>query len=163
MTVEMLNDISNDSMVGYLGIEFTEVGKDYMKATMPVDHRTQQPHGLLHGGASATLAETLGSVGAMSVIDNNMTQSFFPNDVKVENRAVIVKGESIRRIGAAKPVKEKVMYKMKFNVVNYKVYLTEFYIDYPDKIRRAIINKMKGVTDEDHMIKQFEKIEKEMK
>lgn len=71
MTVEMLNALNEKSMGGHLGIVFTEVGKDYMKATMPVDYRTQQPFGLLHGGASATLAETLGSVGAMSVINTD--------------------------------------------------------------------------------------------
>ena len=70
ISVEMLNALNKNSMGGYLGIIFTEVGKDYLIATMPVDHRTQQPFGLLHGGASAVLAETLGSVGATCVIDN---------------------------------------------------------------------------------------------
>ncbi len=100
---------------------------------------------------------------AMSVIDNNVTQSFSPNDVKVEDRTVTVKGETIRRIGAAKPTKEKVMYNMTFKTVNYKVYLTEFYVDYPDKIRRALINKMKGITDKDDMQKRFESIERDEK
>lgn len=52
-----------------LGMEFTEIGEDYIKATMPVDHRTKQPYGLLHGGASVALAETLGSVGSALVVD----------------------------------------------------------------------------------------------
>jgi 1,4-dihydroxy-2-naphthoyl-CoA hydrolase len=55
----------------HIGIEFTEVGPDFIKATMPVDHRTKQPYGLLHGGASVALAETLGSIGAAMVIDHN--------------------------------------------------------------------------------------------
>ena len=46
-----------------LGIEITEIGDDFISASMPVDHRTIQPYGLLHGGASCVLAETLGSVG----------------------------------------------------------------------------------------------------
>lgn len=50
------------NMTGHLGIEFTEVGADFLTATMPVDHRTVQPFGILHGGASAALAETLASV-----------------------------------------------------------------------------------------------------
>ena len=54
----------------HLGMEFTEIGPDYIKATMPVDHRTKQPYGLLHGGASVALAETLGSVGAAMVVDH---------------------------------------------------------------------------------------------
>lgn len=53
----------------HIGIRFSEVGDNYLKATMPVDHRTIQPYGLLHGGASVALAETLGSVGAAMVID----------------------------------------------------------------------------------------------
>lgn len=58
-------------MVEHLGITFTEIGPDYLKATMPVDHRTKQPMGLLHGGASVALAETMGSVGATLCIDLN--------------------------------------------------------------------------------------------
>lgn len=57
--------------MAHLGIEFTEVGPDYLVATMPVDHRTKQPMGLLHGGASVALAETMGSVGATLCIDLN--------------------------------------------------------------------------------------------
>lgn len=52
-----------------LGMEFTEIGEDYIKGTMPVDHRTKQPFGLLHGGASVALAETLGSIGSALVVD----------------------------------------------------------------------------------------------
>jgi 1,4-dihydroxy-2-naphthoyl-CoA hydrolase len=57
------------NMIEHLGIEFLEVGDDYLRARMPVDHRTQQPMGLLHGGASVVLAETLGSTGAYLCTD----------------------------------------------------------------------------------------------
>ncbi len=53
----------------HLGIEFTEIGDDYLRGTMPVDMRTTQPYGLLHGGASVALAETLGSSGANMCVD----------------------------------------------------------------------------------------------
>ena len=56
-------------MAEHLGMEFTEVGEDFLKGRMPVDNRTRQPYGLLHGGASVALAETLGSVGAALVVD----------------------------------------------------------------------------------------------
>jgi 1,4-dihydroxy-2-naphthoyl-CoA hydrolase len=56
-------------MVSHLGILFTEVGADYLIARMPVNHRTRQPLGLLHGGASVALAETLGSVAAYICVD----------------------------------------------------------------------------------------------
>ncbi|PWJ40871.1 hotdog fold thioesterase [Sediminitomix flava] len=68
LTAEKLND-NHNNMVGHIGIKFTEVSDGCLKATMPVDHRTKQPMGLLHGGASAVLAETLGSVGALCYID----------------------------------------------------------------------------------------------
>lgn len=63
-TPEALNAISANTMVEHLGIEFVQVGEDYLTARMPVDQRTVQPAGLLHGGASVALAETLGSVAA---------------------------------------------------------------------------------------------------
>ncbi len=55
--------------VGHLGIELIEAGDDYLKARMPVDHRTRQPAGVLHGGASMVLAETLASWAAAHVVD----------------------------------------------------------------------------------------------
>jgi 1,4-dihydroxy-2-naphthoyl-CoA hydrolase len=68
VTPEMVNAGSPNTMVQHLGIVVTEIGDDYIKGTMPVDHRTHQPMGLLHGGASVTLAETLGSVaGSLTV------------------------------------------------------------------------------------------------
>ncbi|MBB3342394.1 MULTISPECIES: hotdog fold thioesterase [unclassified Luteimonas] len=60
-TVEQLNALSANTAIATLGIVFTEIGPDYLRATMPVDARTHQPYGLLHGGASALLAETIGS------------------------------------------------------------------------------------------------------
>jgi 1,4-dihydroxy-2-naphthoyl-CoA hydrolase len=70
-TPDELNDYSKNTMVKHIGIEFMEVGDDWIKASMPVDQRTIQPAGLLHGGASATLAETLGSVAANLCVDPN--------------------------------------------------------------------------------------------
>lgn len=67
--VEALNQLSQETMVAHLGIVFTEIGDDYLRATMPVDSRTVQPMRMLHGGASAALAETLGSVGATLCVD----------------------------------------------------------------------------------------------
>jgi len=67
--------MSNGTMVENLGIEFTLIEKDRIVATMPVDQRTIQPYGLLHGGASVSLAETLGSVAAHCSIDFSKYQS----------------------------------------------------------------------------------------
>jgi 1,4-dihydroxy-2-naphthoyl-CoA hydrolase len=63
-SIERLTAISVNTASTHVGIEFTEVGDDYLKARMPVDHRTKQPAGILHGGVSVVLAETLGSCAA---------------------------------------------------------------------------------------------------
>ncbi len=69
MTVAAINQMSERTLAANLGIEFTEVGADFMCARMPVDSRTVQPFGLLHGGASIALAETMGSVASTAMID----------------------------------------------------------------------------------------------
>jgi 1,4-dihydroxy-2-naphthoyl-CoA hydrolase len=73
--LEDLNKMSQGTMVEHLGIEFTEVSGNTISATMPVDKRTVQPYGILHGGASVALAETLGSVAAHASIDFTKFQS----------------------------------------------------------------------------------------
>ena len=68
-----INGMSGHSMVDHLGIRLTELGDDFLRGTMPVDARTKQPFGLLHGGASVALAETLGSfAGTLCVEANEM-------------------------------------------------------------------------------------------
>jgi 1,4-dihydroxy-2-naphthoyl-CoA hydrolase len=69
ITLDILNESSKNSMVEHLGIIYTDIGEDSITAKMPVDHRTHQPLGLLHGGASVALAETLGSVAATFSVD----------------------------------------------------------------------------------------------
>jgi 1,4-dihydroxy-2-naphthoyl-CoA hydrolase len=68
-SVAELNAIGAGSMSEALGMEFTEIGDDYLRARMPVDARTKQPFGLLHGGASVALAETLGSLAGNLCLD----------------------------------------------------------------------------------------------
>lgn len=68
-TVEDLNRKCKDTMAEALSMRFTEIGDDYLKIDMPVNERTHQPYGLLHGGASAALAETVGSVASALCID----------------------------------------------------------------------------------------------
>jgi 1,4-dihydroxy-2-naphthoyl-CoA hydrolase len=72
LSLKDLLPLGKNTLSEYIGIEWTEVGDDYIKARMPVDHRTQQPYGLLHGGASLALAETLGSVAAAMVVDHSL-------------------------------------------------------------------------------------------
>lgn len=71
-TIEVINQMSKNTLVEHLGIEVIELGKDYLIAKMPVDGRTHQPMGLLHGGASVALAETIGSIAATLTINNKL-------------------------------------------------------------------------------------------
>ena len=66
-----LGAIEPGTMAEFLGMEWTELGDDYIKIKMPVDQRTKQPYGLLHGGASCALAETIGSVASQLILDPN--------------------------------------------------------------------------------------------
>ncbi|REG88337.1 hotdog fold thioesterase [Algoriphagus antarcticus] len=68
-SLDQINQTGKNTMTEYLGIIFTEIGDDHLTATMPVDERTKQPMGLLHGGANVVLAETLGSVASSLTID----------------------------------------------------------------------------------------------
>ncbi|MBC7603621.1 MAG: hotdog fold thioesterase [Ramlibacter sp.] len=65
VSIEHLAEVHKGTAPEYLGMEFLEVGDDFIKARIPVDHRTVQPYGILHGGVSVVLAETLGSCGGM--------------------------------------------------------------------------------------------------
>ncbi len=69
VTPDDLNAYAKNTMMEVLGIRFIATGEDFLEAEMPVDRRTHQPRGILHGGASVALAETLGSVGASLTID----------------------------------------------------------------------------------------------
>lgn len=70
ITIDQMNELSKGTMVEHLGIKYIEAGKDYIIGTMPVDARTKQPAGLLHGGASAAFAETLGSMASWCLINH---------------------------------------------------------------------------------------------
>lgn len=71
LTLAILNNMCAKTMMAHIGIEITRLGDDFIEAKMPVDHRTHQPLGLLHGGASVVLAETLGSMAATCCIDTS--------------------------------------------------------------------------------------------
>ncbi len=99
-TLDQLKELSKNTLIEHLGIEFLEIGDDYLKAKMPVDYRTKQPAGLLHGGASVVLAETLGSVAAGLCVDGE----------KKETVGLVINANHIRPVtdgwvtGVAKPI-----------------------------------------------------------
>ena len=70
LTPDHINALNPGTLGEHIGLVCTEVGDDFLQATLPVDHRTRQPYGLLHGGASCVLAETLGSVASAMVVDH---------------------------------------------------------------------------------------------
>jgi 1,4-dihydroxy-2-naphthoyl-CoA hydrolase len=74
ISLDTLNSMGHGNMIDVLGIEFIDVQPDFIKAKMPVDSRTKQPYGLLHGGASVVLAETLGSIAASLAVADPTSQ-----------------------------------------------------------------------------------------
>ena len=101
-SVEELNSYGKGSILEHLDLEFTDFGDDYLEATMPVDHRTRQPAGILHGGASVVLAETLGSLASeLCLMDREKYIA-----VGIEVNANHLKSATSGRItGQAKPIK----------------------------------------------------------
>lgn len=99
-TLAQLKERSKDTLIEHLGIEFMEIGDDYLKAKMPVDYRTKQPAGLLHGGASVVLAETLGSVAAGLCV-NREKKRVVGLDVNANHIRAVTDGWVI---GIAKPI-----------------------------------------------------------
>src|SRR5258708_1311480 len=71
VTIEQMNLRSKDTLMETLGVRFTAIGDDFLQATMPVDKRVHQPYGLLHGGASVGLAESLGSFASILALEEN--------------------------------------------------------------------------------------------
>ncbi len=69
LTIDQLNSMNKNTLMEQLGIEYMEVKEGYVKAKMPVDNRTKQPFGILHGGASIALAETIASLGSAVLVD----------------------------------------------------------------------------------------------
>lgn len=90
--LETLNAFGNNSLPSHLGIEFTEMGDDYMVARMPVDSRTHQPFGILHGGASVALAETIGSVASMLCLENPQTQKAVGLEINANHLRAVKSG-----------------------------------------------------------------------
>lgn len=100
ITLDALNAMSEGNMGAHLGIEFTEIGPDYLRASLPVDHRTRQPFGLLHGGASVVLAETVGSTAANCCL-NPETRYCVGLDINANHLRPVREGHVI---GTARPL-----------------------------------------------------------
>jgi len=89
--VETLNKMGENSLVAHVGIVFTNIGEDYLEVTMPVDARTHQPFGLLHGGASVVLAESMGSIAGYLSIEEG--KSVVGIEVSASHHRAVSSGE----------------------------------------------------------------------
>jgi len=97
ISLEEINSHNKNTMMEILGIECIEVGDDFIVSTMPVDHRTHQPMGLLHGGASAALIESIGSMGSTLLLDLSME---YPVGLEVNaNHIGSVKSGMVKAVG----------------------------------------------------------------
>lgn len=91
-TIEALNDLSKGNMMEHLGIEIIEIGEDYIKAKMPVDHRTKQPLGLLHGGASVALSESIGSFASVLISSDPTKNSIVGVEINANHLKAVKSG-----------------------------------------------------------------------
>lgn len=92
INLEAINQFGAQTLVETLGIEFIEVGDDFLVARMPVDHRTHQPMRLLHGGASCALAETMGSVAGVLCLDDPSKYSVVGVEINASHLSSVKEG-----------------------------------------------------------------------
>ncbi len=98
ISLDVLNDMNRQTMGEAIGLEFTAFGDDYLEATLPVDHRTTQPMGLLHGGASAALAETLGSIAGVLALEDTDKQVVVGIEINANHLRAVRDGKVIGRV-----------------------------------------------------------------
>ena len=102
-TTAHMNAVSRGTMVEHLGIVFTDVGADYIEASMPVNERTVQPYGILHGGASVALSESLGSTAAYLCIADPSEYTSVGVEINANHLRSVRAGDEV--IGRATPVR----------------------------------------------------------
>lgn len=90
--LEVFRQMSKNTLSDHLGIEFLEKGEDYLIARMPVDSHTKQPFGILHGGASVVLAETLGSIASVLCLDDPTTQKAVGLEINANHLRSVTEG-----------------------------------------------------------------------
>lgn len=90
--LDVLNKFSDNTLNGHIGIEFVETGDDFLTARMPVDNRTCQPYGILHGGASVVLAETLGSIASAMCLEDPEKQKAVGLEINANHLKSVTEG-----------------------------------------------------------------------
>jgi len=115
ISLDMLNSWGHGNMIEVLGIEFIDVQPDFIKAKMPVDSRTKQPYGLLHGGASVVLAETLGSIAASLAVADPTSQRGVGVEINANHMKSVKEGFVIGTCTALKIGKTLHVYDIKIH------------------------------------------------
>ncbi|WP_158856879.1 hotdog fold thioesterase [Lunatibacter salilacus] len=133
LSLDFLNEWSKNTMVDHLGIRFTAMGDDYLAATMPVNEKTKQPLGLLHGGANVVLAETLGSVAATLTVDQD-TQYCVGLEINANHLKAVKDGE-------VKGIVKPIHLGKKTQVWEIKIYTPEEQLSCISRITMAILTK----------------------
>ncbi len=115
ISLDTLNSWGHGNMIEVLGIEFIDVQPDFIKAKMPVDSRTKQPYGLLHGGASVVLAETLGSIAASLAVADPTSQRGVGVEINANHMKSVTEGFVIGTCTALKIGKTLHVYDIKIH------------------------------------------------
>jgi 1,4-dihydroxy-2-naphthoyl-CoA hydrolase len=115
ISLDTLNSWGHGNMIDVLGIEFIDVQSDFIKAKMPVDSRTKQPYGLLHGGASVVLAETLGSIAASLAVADPTSQRGVGVEINANHMKSVKEGFVIGTCTALKIGKTLHVYDIKIH------------------------------------------------
>ena len=115
ISLDTLNSMGHGTMIDVLGIEFIDVQPDFIKAKMPVDSRTKQPYGLLHGGASVVLAETLGSIASSLAVADPSSQRGVGVEINANHMKSVKEGFVIGTCTALKIGKTLHVYDIKIH------------------------------------------------
>jgi 1,4-dihydroxy-2-naphthoyl-CoA hydrolase len=129
-----LNASSKNTLNESMGVEYTEVGDDYLKARMPVDRRTVQPMGILHGGANVALAETLGSVASLLCLDDPVKKAPVGVEINANHLRPVTKGYVT---GTVKPIKVG----RQFHVWNIDIHDEEGRLTCVSRITVAVVDR----------------------
>jgi 1,4-dihydroxy-2-naphthoyl-CoA hydrolase len=120
----LINNMGKNTLMENLGIQIIEIGEDYIKASMPVDHRTVQPFRILHGGASVALAESLGSFAGTLCLENVNTHTIVGVEINANHLKSVKEGEP-PVVGKVKPIRiGKSIQVWQIDIVNAKNQLT---------------------------------------
>lgn len=119
--VSSVNQMCNNTLVSHLDIIIEEIGDDYIKASMPVDHRTAQPDGILHGGATATLAETIGSIASYMMLEDTQVYRVAGVDLQVSHLSSATSGRVTALVTSLKTGKKIHFWQIEIRDQNQKI------------------------------------------